>query len=317
MAKETIEIVETLIPSILGNKDAHVRMINNKFSVKISVFNGVMTIDGLKANVALAAQAVKDIVSIAAKGNLTTEKVTDVLRMVADETPDTCGVMSDSIQVAGRIKKVYAKSANQKAYVNAMRKDDMVFGIVLQGQGRLIWLWLWRCITSCVKKCSKIILTRPAVEAGGENLGFLPGDINDKINPYLRPLYDALYSMMDYSRAAALVEQGGVIEVAPLAFMRGRTLNDAFIILDEAQNTTEEQMKMFLTRMGFQSKVVVTGDVTQIDLPTTKNSGLMLVQKILKDVKGVTFQQFNDKDVVRHPLVQRIVKAYDTYYGEV
>ena len=164
------------------------------------------------------------------------------------------------------------------------------------------------------KKCSKIILTRPAVEAG-ENLGFLPGDISDKINPYLRPLYDALYGMMDYARVTALLEQG-VIEVAPLAFMRGRTLNDAFIILDEAQNTTEEQMKMFLTRMGFQSKVVVTGDVTQIDLPTNKNSGLLLVQNILKDINGIDFLHFSEKDVVRHPLVQKIVKAYDKYYGE-
>ncbi len=238
--------------------------------------------------------------------------------MVADETPDTCGVMSDSIQVAGRIKKVYAKSANQKAYVNAMRKDDMVFGIGPAGTGKT-YLAMAMAVHYFLRKKNAVRLFSHDLlsKRGGRISVFLPGDINDKINPYLRPLYDALYSMMDYSRAAALVEQGGVIEVAPLAFMRGRTLNDAFIILDEAQNTTEEQMKMFLTRMGFQSKVVVTGDVTQIDLPTTKNSGLMLVQKILKDVKGVTFQQFNDKDVVRHPLVQRIVKAYDTYYGEV
>jgi len=162
------------------------------------------------------------------------------------------------------------------------------------------------------KKCGKIILTRPAVEAG-ESLGFLPGDISDKINPYLRPLYDALYSMMDYARVTSLLEQG-VIEVAPLAFMRGRTLNDSFIILDEAQNTTEEQMKMFLTRMGFQSKVVITGDVTQVDLPSNKNSGLLLVRKILRNVESIKFLEFTDKDVVRHPLVQKIVKAYDSYY---
>ncbi|PLX69848.1 MAG: hypothetical protein C0603_02630 [Denitrovibrio sp.] len=315
MAKETIEIAETLIPSILGSKDAHVRMINNKFSVKISVFKGVMTIEGLKVNVAQAVKAMNDIVIVANEGNLTTEKVADILRMVADNTPDASGVMSDCIQVAGRIKKVYAKSGNQKSYVNAMRKNDMTFGIGPAGTGKTYLAMAMAVHYFLRKKCSKIILTRPAVEAG-ENLGFLPGDINEKINPYLRPLYDALYSMMDYSRAAALVESG-IIEVAPLAFMRGRTLNDAFIILDEAQNTTEEQMKMFLTRMGFQSKVVITGDVTQIDLPTSKNSGLMLVQNILKGVKGVSFQHFDDKDVVRHPLVQRIVKAYDTYYGEV
>jgi len=195
-----------------------------------------------------------------------------------------------------------------------MRKNDMVFGIGPAGTGKTYLAMAMGVHYFLRKKCGKIILTRPAVEAG-ENLGFLPGDINDKINPYLRPLYDALYSMMDFSRAAALIEQG-VIEVAPLAFMRGRTLNDAFIILDEAQNTTEEQMKMFLTRMGFQSKVVVTGDVTQIDLPTTKNSGLMLIQKILNGVKGVNFQQFTEKDVVRNPLVQRIVRAYDKYYEE-
>lgn len=314
MAKDILEISETLVPSILGNKDAHIRLINSAFAVKTSVFGGIFTIEGEEEAVSRAVRAIEDLATIASEGNLNTEKVNDVVRMVADNTPDACGVMSDCIQVAGRVKRVYAKSATQKEYVNAIRTHDMVFGIGPAGTGKTYLAMAMGVHHFLRKKCGKIILTRPAVEAG-ENLGFLPGDISDKINPYLRPLYDALYSMMDYARVTALLEQG-VIEVAPLAFMRGRTLNDAFIILDEAQNTTEEQMKMFLTRMGFQSKVVVTGDVTQIDLPTSKNSGLLLVQKILKDIKGISFQHFTEKDVVRHPLVQRIVKAYDVYYGE-
>ncbi|MGD9808669.1 MAG: PhoH family protein [Deferribacterales bacterium] len=314
MAKETIELSPTIIPSILGNKDAHIRMVNNTFNVKTSVFGGQVTIEGEPDAVAQAIKAVQDMANIASDANLTTEKVTDIIRMASDNTPDACEVMADCIQVGGRVKKVYPKSATQKAYVSAIRKQDMVFGIGPAGTGKTYLAMAMAVHHFMRKKCSKIILTRPAVEAG-ENLGFLPGDIADKINPYLRPLYDALYGMMDYARVTALLEQG-VIEVAPLAFMRGRTLNDAFIILDEAQNTTEEQMKMFLTRMGFQSKVVVTGDVTQIDLPTNKNSGLLLVQKILKDINGIDFLHFTDKDVVRHPLVQKIVKAYDKYYGE-
>ena len=314
MAKETVELSQTVIPSILGNKDAHIRMLNSTFSVKTSVFGGEVTIEGEPEDVHQAIKAVKDMAKGASDANLTTDKVTDILRMISDNTPDACSVMSDCIQVGGRVKKVYAKSANQKAYVSAMRKNDMVFGIGPAGTGKTYLAMAMAVHYFMRKKCSKIILTRPAVEAG-ENLGFLPGDINDKINPYLRPLYDALYGMMDYARVTALLEQG-VIEVAPLAFMHGRTLNDAFIILDEAQNTTEEQMKMFLTRMGFQSKVVVTGDVTQIDLPTSKNSGLLLVNRILKGINGLEFLQFTDKDVVRHPLVQKIVKAYDQYYEE-
>lgn len=313
MRKETIEIPETLIPAILGNKDSHIRLLNSTFSVKTSVFGGTFTLEGEEKNIKQARKALEDMTSMASEGVLTTEKVQDILRMTSDNT-SACSVMSDCIQVSGRVKKVYAKSAGQKEYVTAIRKNDMVFGVGPAGTGKT-YLAMAMAVNHFIhKKCGRIILTRPAVEAG-ENLGFLPGDINDKINPYLRPLYDALYSMMDYSRASALLEQG-IIEVAPLAFMRGRTLNDAFIILDEAQNTTEEQMKMFLTRMGFQSKVVVTGDVTQIDLPTNKNSGLLLVKKILKDIKGVSFQEFTEKDVVRHPLVQRIVRAYDEYYGE-
>jgi len=315
MTKETIEISETLIPSILGNNDSHIRLLNSTFSVRTSVLSGVFTIEGDKGDVTLAIRALKELVALARDGSITPDRVEDVMRMTSDKTPDTKEVMADCIQVGGRVKKVYPKSSNQKSYVNAINKNDMIFGIGPAGTGKTYLAMAMAVHYFIRKKCGKIILTRPAVEAG-ENLGFLPGDISDKINPYLRPLYDALYSMMEYGRAASLLEQG-VIEVAPLAFMRGRTLNDAFIILDEAQNTTEEQMKMFLTRMGFNSKVVITGDVTQIDLPTSRNSGLILVQNILKDVKGIHFTQFTEKDVVRHPLVQRIVKAYDKYYGEI
>jgi phosphate starvation-inducible PhoH-like protein len=314
MAREQIDISEALVSSVLGNKDAHIRLIKSAFPVQISILGGVITVEGDDDACAKAAKTLADIISIAGQGSLNAEKVQDVIRMVADNTDDACDIMSDCIQVSGRVKKVYAKSPTQKAYIEAIRKQDMVFGIGPAGTGKTYLAMAMAVHFFLRKKCGKIILTRPAVEAG-ENLGFLPGDISDKINPYLRPLYDALYSMMDYARVTALLEQG-VIEVAPLAFMRGRTLNDAFIILDEAQNTTEEQMKMFLTRMGFSSKVVITGDVTQIDLPTSKNSGLVLVSKILKDIKGISFLKFTEKDVVRHPLVQRIVKAYDSYYGE-
>jgi phosphate starvation-inducible PhoH-like protein len=312
MAKKTIDIIETLLPSILGNKDAHVRMINSEFSVKSYVLSGKMTIEGDSGNVDLAMKAVREIEKVAAKGELNTEKVVDILRMISDNTENASKVIQDYIKVAGRVKKVSPKSARQKEYVNAIRDKDMVFGVGPAGTGKTYLAMAMGVQHFLQKKCGKIILTRPAVEAG-ESLGFLPGDINDKINPYLRPLYDALYSMMDYAKVTSLLEQG-VIEVAPLAFMRGRTLNDAFIILDEAQNTTEEQMKMFLTRMGFQSKVVVTGDVTQVDLPNDKNSGLILVRKILKNIDSIKFLEFTEKDVVRHPLVQRIVKAYDSYY---
>ncbi|TCK60690.1 PhoH family protein [Seleniivibrio woodruffii] len=314
MIKKTLEVAKILVPSVVGHKDTHIRMINSEFSVNVSVLGGAITIEGKAEDVRLAAKVLEEMIKIAAEDDLDTSKTADIIRMVSDNTEDAYDIMKDGIPVSGRVKKVAAKSAIQRDYVNAIRNNDMVFGIGPAGTGKTYLAMAMGVHYFLRRKYGKIILTRPAVEAG-ENLGFLPGDISDKINPYLRPLYDAMYSMMDYGRVNALIEDG-IIEVAPLAFMRGRTLNDAFIILDEAQNTTEEQMKMFLTRMGFQSKVVITGDITQIDLPTSRNSGLVQARKILGDVNGIKFVQFTEKDVVRNTLVQKIVQAYDKFHGD-
>jgi phosphate starvation-inducible PhoH-like protein len=211
----------------------------------------------------------------------------------------------------GTRRRVNPKSVNQRKYLDAIEQFDIVFGVGPAGTGKT-YLAMAQAVSYLVaKKVSRIILARPAVEAG-EKLGFLPGDLQEKVNPYLRPLYDALFDMMDTEKATRLLERG-TIEVAPIAFMRGRTLNDAFVILDEAQNTTSEQMKMFLTRLGFGSKAVVTGDITQIDLPNVRMSGLVEALKIVRDVEGIGFVYFDDKDVVRHKLVQMIVKAYDAH----
>ena len=203
------------------------------------------------------------------------------------------------------------KSVNQRRYLEAIEQNDIVFGIGPAGTGKTYLAMAQAVAYLLDKKISRIILARPAVEAG-EKLGFLPGDLQEKVNPYLRPLYDALYDMLDIERADRLLERG-TIEVAPIAFMRGRTLNDAFVILDEAQNTTSEQMKMFLTRLGFGSKAVITGDITQIDLPSGRTSGLVEAMKVVGQIDGIEFVRFDEKDVVRHPLVQQIVKAYDAY----
>jgi phosphate starvation-inducible PhoH-like protein len=214
-------------------------------------------------------------------------------------------------QAQGTKRRVNPKSPNQKKYLETIEKHDIVFGVGPAGTGKTYLAMAQAVSYLMAKKVSRIILARPAVEAG-EKLGFLPGDLQEKVNPYLRPLYDALYDMMETDKASRLVERG-TIEVAPLAFMRGRTLNDAFVILDEAQNTTSEQMKMFLTRLGFGSKAVVTGDITQIDLPNPKLSGLVEAIKIVRDVEGIGIIYFDDKDVVRHKLVQQIVKAYEAH----
>jgi phosphate starvation-inducible PhoH-like protein len=208
-------------------------------------------------------------------------------------------------------RQVTPKSLNQRRYLEAIEHHDVVFGIGPAGTGKTYLAMAQAVAFLTAKKVTRIILARPAVEAG-EKLGFLPGDLQEKINPYLRPLYDALYDMLDRDRVDRLLERG-TIEIAPLAFMRGRTLNDAFVILDEAQNTTSEQMKMFLTRLGLGSKAVITGDITQIDLPFGQTSGLVEVMRIVQRVDGIAFSRFADRDVVRHPLVQQIVKAYEAY----
>ena len=217
----------------------------------------------------------------------------------------------NNIPVSSKRRFIIPKTENQKRYLDSIKEFDIVFGIGPAGTGKT-YLAMAMAVNALLKKeVSRIVLARPAIEAG-EKLGFLPGDIQEKVNPYLRPLYDALYDMMEAEKVMNLMERG-VIEIAPLAFMRGRTLNDAFVILDEAQNTTTEQMKMFLTRLGFNSKAVITGDVTQIDLPSNKASGLVEVMKILEGIEGITFVSFSERDVVRHKLVQAIIKAYERY----
>ena len=218
-------------------------------------------------------------------------------------------IFLDKVFISSKKKVITPKSINQKHYIDAIRSYDIVFGIGPAGTGKTYLAMAMAVAALFEKKVNRIVLTRPAVEAG-ERLGFLPGDLAEKVNPYLRPVYDALYDMMDFERASAMIAKG-IIEVAPLAFMRGRTLNDSFVILDEAQNTTPEQMKMFLTRLGFDSKAVITGDVTQTDLPPDKMSGLIHAAQILSETKGIKFVNFSDIDVVRHPLVQDIIRAYN------
>jgi len=219
--------------------------------------------------------------------------------------------LSDAVLVSDRGKPVKPRTAVQREYVQAIRAHDLVFGIGPAGTGKTYLAVAEAVSFLLAKKVARIILARPAVEAG-ERLGFLPGDLQQKVNPYLRPLYDALYDMLENERVERLLERG-IIEIAPIAFMRGRTLNDAFVILDEAQNTTQEQMKMCLTRLGFGSKAVVTGDITQIDLPAGRTSGLVEAMKVVRDIDGIEFIYFDERDVVRHKLVQQIVKAYETF----
>lgn len=227
------------------------------------------------------------------------------------ESPSLKELFLNAIPVSSKKRLIFPRSEAQKKYIEAIQQYDMVIGIGPAGTGKT-YLAMAMAITAFLKKqFNRIILARPAVEAG-EKLGFLPGDMYEKVNPYLRPLYDALFDMMEADKAHKLIERG-IIEIAPLAFMRGRTLNDSFIILDEAQNTTSEQMKMYLTRLGFNSKTVITGDITQVDLPSGKSSGLKEAEKILKDIKGVEFIYFTEKDVVRHKLVQQIIKAYERF----
>ena len=240
------------------------------------------------------------------------EDIRFAVRAIADgEGVSLKDLFTNNIPVSSKRRFIIPKTDNQKRYLDSIREYDIVFGIGPAGTGKT-YLAMAMAVNALLKKqISRIVLARPAIEAG-EKLGFLPGDIQEKVNPYLRPLYDALYDMMEAEKALKLIERG-VIEIAPLAFMRGRTLNDAFVILDEAQNTTAEQMKMFLTRLGFNAKAVITGDVTQIDLPTGRPSGLVEVIRILDGVEGITFVNFSERDVVRHKLVQAIIKAYERH----
>ena len=297
---------------LFGNLDCNLDRIKEATGVDVFQREGYLLIKG--ENAEGAKEILQEFVSILKKGqSLEEHKAEYIISLKQDGISyEKEYVDSDIICFTTRGKPIKAKTLGQKKYINSMREKDVVFSIGPAGTGKT-YLAVAMAITAYRnKEVQKIILARPAVEAG-ENLGFLPGDLQEKVDPYLRPLYDGLFDILGKEAATRLKEKD-IIEVVPLAYMRGRTLDEAFIILDEAQNTTQEQMKMFLTRMGFGSKVVVTGDVTQVDLPKGKKSGLIEASRILKNVKGVDFCRLNDLDVVRHEMVKRIIKAYDNYY---
>src|SRR3954471_18720259 len=310
-----ITVPEEGIETLFGSYDENLKHLEALFNVRIRTQGHELLVEGETLNVDKVDRVVGQLSSLMRDGyKLSNSDVKTASDLVAQDT----GVdlrdhfLKGGLTAAGK-RRVAPKSVNQRRYLDAIDQYDIVFGIGPAGTGKT-YLAMAQAVSFLVaKRVTRIILARPAVEAG-EKLGFLPGDLQEKVNPYLRPLYDALYDMLDVERVDRLLERG-VIEVAPIAFMRGRTLNDAFVILDEAQNTTSEQMKMFLTRLGFGSKAVITGDVTQIDLPPGRTSGLVEAIKVVGNVEGIAFIHFDEKDVVRHPLVQQIVKAYEAYGG--
>jgi phosphate starvation-inducible protein PhoH and related proteins len=298
---------------LFGPLDENIRFLENLFGVTIQARNSSLTIDGEEENIDALAKILLDFSGLVDKGHsITNGDLQSAFKQIAEDAALSLHDFFPKMQLlAGGKRQVTPKSINQRRYVDAIRKNDIVFGIGPGGTGKT-FLAVAMAVTYLMEKgVSRIILTRPAVEAG-EKLGFLPGDIEEKINPYLRPLYDALNTLLEAEKIQRFMETG-VIEIAPLAFMRGRTLNDAFIILDEAQNTTSEQMKMFLTRIGISSKAVITGDVTQIDLPLGRASGLVEARNILSSIEGIAFCHFHEGDVVRHHLVRLIIKAYQEH----
>lgn len=300
-----------LAQSLFGEHNQHIRMVEQRLGLKISTKGNTLQIRGDEPDVFLAQRLFSELYGLLKKGYPLYDNDIDFAIRFLKENQEAGlqEVFLDAVYVTSQKRVITPKTQNQKEYIEAIRKFDIVFGIGPAGTGKT-YLAMSMAISALMKnEVIRIVLARPAVEAG-EKLGFLPGDLYEKVNPYLRPLYDALHDMMNFEKATKLVQRG-IIEVAPLAFMRGRTLNDSFVILDEAQNTTSEQMKMFLTRLGFSSKAVITGDITQIDLPEGKTSGLVEAQRLLTGVEDIAFIHFNKIDVIRHPLVQKIIKAYE------
>jgi phosphate starvation-inducible PhoH-like protein len=300
-----------LANALFGRNNEHLTVVARELDVRISARGGSVRIQGQEPDVVLAQDLLQQLYGILERGHpLYATDVGYAVRILSqDRNVRLADIFLDKIFVSAKNKVITPKSPNQKAYIDAIRTYDVVVGIGPAGTGKTYLAMAMAVSYLLHKEVDRIILARPAVEAG-ERLGFLPGDLAEKVNPYLRPLYDALHDMMDFDRTSAMMQRGEV-EVAPLAFMRGRTLNDSFVILDEAQNTTSEQMKMFLTRLGFGSKAVITGDVTQIDLPSGSRSGLIEISHILKGIEGIRLVYFTEKDVVRHPLVQEIIVAYE------
>ena len=306
-----------LVQALVGSQGLHLKLIERRLGVQVAQRGGQLFVGGPPEAVAQAQRLLTELYELLKSGYpLYAEDVEQAIRVLQGHPEAHLKeIFLDTVFVSSRNRLVTPKGLAQKRYIDSIREKDIVFGIGPAGTGKTYLAMAMAIAALQEKQCKRIVLTRPAVEAG-EKLGFLPGDLAEKVNPYLRPLYDALNDMMDFEKAAALVERG-TIEVAPLAFMRGRTLNDAFVILDEAQNTTIEQMKMFLTRLGFASKAVITGDVTQVDLPTGKQSGLAIAQRILSGIEGIRFCTFTDVDVVRHPLVQEVIRAYEAFDAEM
>jgi phosphate starvation-inducible PhoH-like protein len=314
LREETVRFDDPgVLADLFGSHDDHLRIVERSLGITILPKGNVLSITGDPLQVELSAKVLKGLYRVLRKGiPITSNDVVAAVKIVrSDRNAEVATVFEDVVFKSSRNKIITPKSVAQKKYLDAMRDFDIVFGIGPAGTGKTFLAMAMAVGFLLRKQVKRIVLARPAVEAG-EKLGFLPGDMADKVNPYLRPLHDALYTMLEYEQAGKMVERG-VIEVAPLAFMRGRTLNDSFVILDEAQNTTTEQMKMFLTRIGFGSKAIITGDVTQTDLPTGRISGLNEVLSLLKGVEGIAFCWFTEIDVVRHPIVQEIIKAYERY----
>jgi phosphate starvation-inducible PhoH-like protein len=310
--KIALEITPNLEP-LFGTRDENIRLMEDKLGVRIDLRSDAVHVEGPEAGVARVQSIFQDFEVLRRQGvNPHNGELNGMLRLVVADPATTLRSLADSgkQRSAGVKRTVQPRSINQRKYVEAIEQNDMVFGVGPAGTGKTYLAVAMAVAAMNSKKVSRIVLVRPAVEAG-ERLGFLPGTLQDKVDPYLRPLYDALYDLLEPEKVDKMLEKN-VIEVAPLAFMRGRTLNDAFIIMDEAQNTTIEQMKMFLTRMGNNSKAVITGDITQIDLPNPRKSGLLDAINILDGVEGIHFCHFADCDVVRHALVQRIVRAYES-----
>ncbi len=312
--KDATQVFESneLARVLFGVNNENLKVIENNLGVKLNVRGNVINFNGENSAINFASKLLTELYSVVDKGYAVGPRdvlnAIDILR--EDRAIDLSTIFLDTSFINLKKRKIVPKSLNQKLYLDAIKKYDIVIAIGPAGTGKTYLAMAMALIMLIRKEVDRIILTRPAIEAG-EKLGFLPGDMYEKVSPYLRPLYDALYDMMDQDRANDLIYKG-VIEVAPLAFMRGRTLNDSFIILDEAQNTTSEQMKMFLTRIGFSSRAVVTGDITQIDLPRDRPSGLVESIDILSGIEGIKFIRFSEVDIVRHKLVQEIIKAYES-----
>jgi phosphate starvation-inducible PhoH-like protein len=308
--RKQIELENPVAAELAGSKDAVLRALEGHLDCDVFLRGNVLTLDGEPEAVEAAAAVVNELSALIVQGHEIAPGTIEAVKRALDEHESPGKILEDVVW-RHRATKVSPKTVNQKRYVDSIRNNTITFGIGPAGTGKTFLAVALAAAALSRREVNRIILTRPAVEAG-ERLGFLPGDLMAKVDPYLRPLFDALHDMLEPERVSSHLERG-VIEVAPLAFMRGRSLNDSFIILDEAQNTSPEQMKMFLTRLGFNSKMVVTGDITQIDLPRDQDSGLVLVADILNEVEGIEFVRFGEEDVVRHKLVRRIVAAYSEH----